>query len=114
IRLDDSEDVAGRILRVGEPAYPRDRHFRNADFSAALLYFLYYSVQRFHGDRVYSPGALPFTRTGNAAIDSGLLVITGRDQPVLYRAAFEFVKLPAENVAVKWLHCFRIIGVNLK
>jgi hypothetical protein len=57
---------------------------------------------------------LPFTWTSNAAIDSRFIVITGRDQPVLYRAAFEFAELPGENVALKWLHCFRIIGVNLE
>ena len=44
IGLDDSKDVAGWILRVGEPADFRYRHFRHADFSAALLDFLDRSV----------------------------------------------------------------------
>src|SRR6266571_2069660 len=88
VRLDDSEHIAGRVLRVSEPADLRDRHFRDGDFSTSLFYFLYCSVQRFHCDRVQGSGALPFAWTSNAAIDSRLLVITGRDQPVLYRAAF--------------------------
>src|SRR6266699_3078063 len=101
IRLDNSEHVSGRILCVGEPTDLRDRHFWNADFSTALFYFFHRSVQGFHCDRVQGSGALPFARTSNAAIDSRLLIITGRDQPVFDRAAFEFAELPTEHVLVK-------------
>src|SRR5439155_3549650 len=112
--LDDSEHVADRICRVSEPTDLRDRHFRNADFSTALLDFLYCSIQRLHRDRVQSPGALPFARTSNAAIDSRILIVAGRDQPLFDRAAFEFVELPAEYVLVKRLHRFWFVGVNFK
>src|SRR5439155_15585493 len=112
--LYDAEEVASRIFCVSEPTDLRDRHFRDADFSAALFYFLHCSVQRFHRDRVQGSGALPFARSSNAAIDSRLLVITGRDQPVFDRAAFELVELPAEDVLVKRLHRFWIFGVNFK
>jgi hypothetical protein len=44
IGLDNSEDVAGRILRVSEPPDFRYRHFRHADSSAALLDFVDRSV----------------------------------------------------------------------
>src|SRR5438128_5341332 len=112
--LYDSEEVASRIFCVSEPTDLRDRHFRDADFSTALFYFLHCSVQRFHRDRIQGPGALPFARSSNAAIDSRLLVIAGRDQPVFEWAAFEVVELPAEHVPVKRLHRFGVVGVNLK
>jgi len=44
VGLDNSKHVAGRILGVREPADFRDRHFRHADFSAALLDFVDRSV----------------------------------------------------------------------
>ena len=49
IRLDNSKDVAGRICGVSEPANLWNRHFRNADFSTALLDFLHCLIKRLDG-----------------------------------------------------------------
>src|SRR4029453_14161981 len=50
IRLDDSEHIPGWILRVREPTYLRDRHFRNADFAVALLDLLDGLIERRNRD----------------------------------------------------------------
>ena len=52
VRLDDSEDVAGRICRVSEPANLWDCHLRHADFSAALLDLPHRLVKRLDCDGV--------------------------------------------------------------
>src|SRR4029077_6655240 len=114
IRLDDSKYISRRIRRVRQPADFRDRHLRYTDFAAALLDFLDRLIERRNSNRIQSAGALPFTWTSDTAVDSRLLVIACHNEPVLDRAAFKFLELPAENVLIKRLYRFGIFGVNLK
>src|SRR4029077_14383706 len=114
VRLNNSKHVTGWIFWEGKPANFRDRHFRHADFSAALLDFLDRLIQRFHRNRVYRSGTLSFARPRHSAIDSPLLGAPGRGEPVFDRAAFEFLELPANYLRVKRLHRRGIVCVNFK
>src|SRR5437868_15513505 len=86
VRLYDSEHVAGWILCICEPADFRDRHFRNADFAAALLDLSDGLIKRRNRDCVQRAGTLTFSRAREPTIDSRLLVITGSDQPIFHRS----------------------------
>src|SRR2546423_1225281 len=114
VRLDDSKHVSGWIFGVSEPADFRDRHFRNANFSPALLDFLHRLLERFHRDGVDCSRTLSFARPGHSPVDSRILVAAGRNQPVFYWSAFKLLELPAEDVLVKRPHRFWIVSVNFK
>src|SRR5205823_7230359 len=45
---------------------------------------------------------------------SRVLIVACRDKPVLNWAAFELFELPAENILIKRLHCFRILRINFE
>jgi hypothetical protein len=57
---------------------------------------------------------LTFSGPSHPAVDSRIFVAAGRNQPILDRAAFEFVELPAEDVLVKRLHRLWVVSVNFK
>src|SRR4029079_3951730 len=105
---------AGRICRVSEPANFWDRHLRNADSSTALLDLFDGLIKRLDRNGVSRARTLTFTWPGHPAVDSRLFVITGCNQPILDRTAFEFVELPAEDVLVKRLYRLWVIRVNFK
>src|SRR5207253_5365844 len=92
----------------------RDRHFRNADFAAALLDLSDGLIKRRNRDCVQRAGTLTFSRAREPTIDSRLLVITGSDQPIFHRTAFKLLELPPKDILVKRLHRFWIVGVNFK
>src|SRR5437667_2601794 len=114
VRLHQAENISRWILRVGQPTHFRNRHLRHANASAEFLDFPDRLIQRRDGNRVDRAGTLTFSRTQEPAINSRILVIARRHQPIFNRTALELLELPSENVPVKRLHRFRIVRVNLE
>src|SRR6266513_2303020 len=112
--LYDSEDVAGRIFSIGEPANTGDLHLWHTNLSAAFFNLLYRLIERRHRDRIYRAGTLSLAETGQTAIDSRVLIVARGDEPVLNWPTLELFELPAENIPVKRLHCFRILRINFE
>jgi microcystin degradation protein MlrC len=71
-------------------------------------------IQRRNGDSVDRARALAFAWAQKPAINSRILVVTRRDQPVFNRPTLELVELPAEYIRVKRLYRFRLIRVISK
>src|SRR6267142_5569276 len=114
IRHDNSKYISSRILRVSQPADFRDRHLWHTDFAAALLDFFDRLVEGRNSNRVQRTRTLAFALSRQSAVNSRLLVIARRDHPVFDWAALELLELPPENIVIKRLHRFRVIGINFK
>src|SRR5918996_2510827 len=114
IRLDDSEHIPGWILCVSEPADFRDCHLWHANPSTSLLNLLHRLIKRWNTNGVQRTGSLTFARTAKSAVNSRLLVIASRDEPILDRPAFELLEFPTKDVVVKRADGVRIVRVNFE
>src|SRR5439155_23074124 len=86
----------------------------HTNLSAAFFNLLYRLIERRHRDRIYRAGTLSLAGTGQTAIDSRVLIVARGDEPVLNWPTLELFELPAENIPVKRLHCFRILRINFE
>src|SRR5690606_22369476 len=115
--LEDAEDIALRVLAVGQPPHARYLCFRLDDLSLVIGHRCERLVDGLDPDgadiSLDAVAGPRFLASQNAPVCSHLLPGAGHDQPVI-EGAVPLVDLPAEYTAVECGGAPRIVGVDFK
>src|SRR5437764_14788245 len=88
-------------------------HRRNTNLSPILLNLSYELIERRYRNRIYRPGTLSLTRTGQTAIDARVFVVTCPDNPILEWTALDLFILRSKNILVKRLYRYWFISIDI-
>ena len=115
--LQDAEDIALRVLAVGQPAHARYLRFRLDDLSLVGGHSLEGQVDGLDPDgadiSLDAVAGPRFLASQNAAVYSHLLPGAGSDQPVI-EGAIPLGDLPAEYAPVEGGGALRVVGMDFK